>query len=54
MCQWFEKIIRDFLWEGVDEGSVTSANRDTISRPLEVEGLGIGNLRLRNEALLAK
>ncbi|CAB4278922.1 unnamed protein product [Prunus armeniaca] len=50
-----EKIMRNFLWEGVEEGRKDHlVNWEVVSLPKENGGLGIGNLRKRNEALLGK
>lgn len=44
-----------FLWEGVDEGGGSHSIRwELVLSPIESRGLGISNLRLHNEALLAK
>ncbi|XP_022151711.1 uncharacterized protein LOC111019624 [Momordica charantia] len=55
VIEGLEKIMRDFLWEGVEEGGGAHlVNWKEVSKPLEAGGLGVGNLRLRNEAFLAK
>ncbi|EXB99413.1 hypothetical protein L484_016389 [Morus notabilis] len=47
--------MRDFFWEGFSEDSATHLVAwNEVSRPKEVGGLGIGNMRKRNQALLAK
>lgn len=49
-----EKIKRNFLWEGVEEGGgAYLVSWGMVSKSLEAVGLGIGNLRLRNDALSA-
>lgn len=43
-----------FLWEGIDEGAGTHlVNWEFVPKPLDLGGLGIGNLRLHNETWLA-
>lgn len=47
--------MRDFLWEGIEKNSSTHlVSWDIISKPKEDGGLGIGNLTIRNKALLGK
>lgn len=47
-----EKKMRDFLWEGFDGNNLVSS--DVVTKPKEAGGLGIGNLVIRNKALLGK
>ena len=50
-----EKLMRDFLCEGNDKmGAAHSVAWEVIFCPIEKEGLGIGNLALRNKALIIK
>lgn len=50
-----EKIMRDFLWDGADGKSHSHLVAwDTVVKPKEVAGLGIGYIYLRNKALLSK
>lgn len=47
-----EQLMRNFLWEGAEEGkNVQLVNWEVVSRIREAGGLGIGSLRERNEAL---
>lgn len=47
--------MRDFLWEGIDtKGSSHLIRWDIASLPKEYGGLGIGNIRTTNSALLTK
>jgi hypothetical protein len=50
-----ESMMRNFLWEGIGEGSKGHLiNWDVVSRSREKGGLGIGNLVKRNISLLGK
>lgn len=50
-----EKKMRDFLWEGFEgSSSIHLVSWEQTSMPKEFGGLGIGNLLLRNKALLGK
>ncbi|VVA31869.1 Hypothetical predicted protein, partial [Prunus dulcis] len=50
-----EQLMRNFLWEGVEEGKNCHLVRWVrVSKSKEEGGLGIGSLRERNEALRAK
>ncbi|XP_008232247.1 PREDICTED: uncharacterized protein LOC103331404 isoform X1 [Prunus mume] len=50
-----EQLMRNFLWEGAEEGkNVHLVNWERVSRIREAGELGIGSLRERNEALRAK
>ncbi|KAM2375829.1 hypothetical protein ACFXTH_044543 [Malus domestica] len=50
-----EKLMKGFLWEGVEEGKKTHLVRwELVTKNKEERGLGVGNLRNQNEALLAK
>ena len=50
-----ERIMRNFLWKGVDEdGGDHLVSWKTCSRSKKKGGLGIGNLRCKNKALLFK
>lgn len=44
-----EKLMRDFLWGGDHLGSW-----ETVGKPVGLGGLKLGNLNMRNRALLAK
>ena len=45
----------DFLWEGVKEGKGSHPVRwEVVTRPPDIRGLGIGNIRAKNTYLLAK
>lgn len=40
-----EKIIRGFVWYGVDDGKIDHlVNRAAVQKPKEEGGLGLGNL----------
>ena len=50
-----EQIMRNFLWKGVDgDGGDHLVSWKTYSRSKKKGGLGIGNLRSKNKALLFK
>ncbi|KAL5545313.1 hypothetical protein UlMin_009097 [Ulmus minor] len=50
-----EKMMREFLWDRDSTGKGRSLVRwKTVCKPKELGGLGIGNLILRNKALLDK
>ncbi|KAM0963163.1 hypothetical protein ACFX2A_022668 [Malus domestica] len=50
-----EKLMKGFLWEGVEEGKKNNLVKwEIVIKSKEEGGLGVGNLRNRNEALLAK
>ncbi|CAL9004181.1 unnamed protein product, partial [Prunus brigantina] len=50
-----EQLMRNFLWEGLEEGKKCHLVRwEWVSKSKEEGGLGIGSLRERNEALRAK
>ncbi|KAL5565627.1 hypothetical protein UlMin_028791 [Ulmus minor] len=50
-----EKMMREFLWDRDSTGKGRSLVRwKTVCKPKELGGLGIGNLILRNKALLGK
>ncbi|KAI5334762.1 hypothetical protein L3X38_024895 [Prunus dulcis] len=50
-----ELLMRNFLWEGVEEGRKAHlVNWERVSRNKEVGGVGIGSLREKNKALRAK
>ncbi|KAL5577599.1 hypothetical protein UlMin_019298 [Ulmus minor] len=50
-----EKMMREFLWNRDSTGKGRSLVRwKTVCKPKELGGLGIGNLILRNKALLGK
>ena len=50
-----EKLMRDLLWEGNDKmGAAHLVAWEVIFCPTEKEGLGVGNLALRNKALIIK
>ena len=50
-----EKLMKGFLWEGVEEGKKTHLVKwELVTQNKEEGGLGVGNLRNQNEALLAK
>ncbi|KAM2348663.1 hypothetical protein ACFX1X_012268 [Malus domestica] len=50
-----EKLMKGFLWEGMEEGKKTHlAKWELVTKNKEEGGLGVGNLRNQNEALLAK
>ena len=50
-----EKLLKGFLWEGVEEGKKNHLVKwEVVIKSKEEGGLGVGNLRKRNEALLAK
>lgn len=54
MSKNIETLLRNFLWEGVEEDGGSHLVRwEVVSKLMEVGGLGIGNLRLCNEPLLA-
>lgn len=47
--------MRYFLWEGFDGDSTSHlVSCDIVTKPKEAGGLGIGNLVIRNKALLGK
>lgn len=47
--------MKDFLWEGIDEGRGTYlVSWEMVGKPMGLRGLELGNLRLRNRVLLAK
>lgn len=55
ICKSTEKCTCDFLWEGVDEGRGSHlVSWEAVSHLINQGGLKIGNLRIRNRALLAK
>ena len=55
VCKSVEKYMRKFLCEGVDEGySSHLVSWEVLGHSMSQEGLGIGNLRILNRALLAK
>ena len=50
-----EKIMKKFLWKGADgDGGDHLVSWKMISRSKRKGGLGVGNLRCRNKALLFK
>ena len=50
-----EKLQRDFLWSGCGEGKNDHLlSWDLVYKPKEVDGLGLGKISLRNQALLGK
>ena len=50
-----EQLMRNFLWEGLEEGKKCHLVRwERVTKSKEEGGLGIGSLRERNEALRAK
>ncbi|KAI5330685.1 hypothetical protein L3X38_020811 [Prunus dulcis] len=50
-----EQLMRNFLWEGLEEGKDSHLVRwERVTKSKEEGGLGIGSLRERNEALRAK
>ena len=50
-----EKLMKGFLWEGVEEGKKFHLVKwEKVCQSKEEGGLGLGNLRNRNVALLAK
>ncbi|KAM1060262.1 hypothetical protein TB1_024191 [Malus domestica] len=50
-----EKLMKGFLWEGVEEGKKFHLVKwEKVCKSKEEGGLGLGNLRNRNAALLAK
>lgn len=57
VCKNLEKLMRDFLWEEVDEVKVKARillDGEVIERLVALWGLDIWNLRVCNKALLAK
>lgn len=47
--------MRDFLWEGVNEGKCSYlVSWEIVWRSIKLGKLEIDNLRIRNKALLAK
>lgn len=50
-----EKLMRDIFWERYSDENLTHLVAwEQVSKPKELRGLGIVNLRKKNEALLAK
>lgn len=50
-----EKLMRDFFWEGfLEDSSTYLVAWKQVCKPKELGGLVIGNIRKRNEAMLAK
>ena len=48
-------MIKDFLWEGIDKGQRSHlVSFEVVSKRSNLGELGIRNLKLRNNALLAK
>ena len=55
MAQKFEKMIRDFLWEGFGGSKKDHLiNWNIITKSKQKGELGIGNIIRKNEALLGK
>ncbi|KAL5563602.1 hypothetical protein UlMin_033349 [Ulmus minor] len=55
VAAYLEKMMREFLWDRDSTGKGRSLVRwKTVCKPKELGGLGIGNLILRNKALLGK
>ena len=55
MAAKVERMQRDFLWSGVGEGKRDHlVSWDAVCKPRVKGGLGIGNIPLRNRALLGK
>lgn len=47
--------MRDFLWEGVDKGrGAHLVSWETMGKPMGVGKMELGNLKLKNKAMLAK
>jgi hypothetical protein len=50
-----ERLMRNFLWEGLEEGRKDHLIRwELVARSIEKGGLGVGNLVERNKALMGK
>ena len=50
-----EQLMRNFLWEGSEEGEKDHLIRwELVARSKDKGGLGLGNLVERNKALLGK
>ncbi|EXB29684.1 hypothetical protein L484_013458 [Morus notabilis] len=50
-----EKLMRDFLWEGFSDDNLSHLVAwEQVHKPKDLGGLRIGNIRKKNEALLAK
>lgn len=55
VAEVMEKIMIDVLWDGADgDHHGHWVAWDQVRRPKEREGLGIGNICMRNKALLGK
>lgn len=55
VCKTIEKLMRDFLWEGVDEGKgAYLVNWDVIRKSVDMGGLELEILRTSNKPLLGE
>ncbi|KAF7819529.1 reverse transcriptase [Senna tora] len=54
VCNSIEKIQRNFFWKSGNKQSIHTINWETICKPKWLGGLGIGRVKERNHALLAK
>lgn len=57
MCKCLESLMRDFLWEGMDEGNCKGSyliRWELIKNSLALGSPKIGNLTTSNKALLVK
>lgn len=54
MIKAIEKMKRDFLWEPGKTRKDHLIKWEIVCRPVDRGGLGVRNLALRNETLLAK
>ncbi|KAF7812326.1 reverse transcriptase [Senna tora] len=54
VCNSIEKIQRNFFWKSGNKQSIHTINWETICKPKWLGGFGIGRIKDRNHALLAK